>query len=229
MGLAETLLALGRKAESDEVVERARKAFGDVPPLVILTARRDLRKRDPGAAQARLAALLDGDDDFARAAWSFTAVAKLAEGDPEGALTAADRALSLDANEPVATFVVGMALQRKNDARAVAWLERARLLAPNDSVITDESRKCKVRPPPRRRPPRVVSCARHGDGTGVARRWELVLRTRAREKAQFRALSSRTKSAPRGRGRGRCALGRHSHRVRVRRGDRRPLAHTWRP
>ena len=73
---------------------------------------------------------------MARAAWSFTSVAHLATGDTKGALAAADRALALDANDAVATFIVAMALRRQRDPRADAWLARARTLAPNDSVIS---------------------------------------------------------------------------------------------
>lgn len=138
IGLAETLLRLGRDAESDEVVDRARRTFGDLPELVILVARSELRRGAYDRAEERLAPLTGGSDDVARAAWSFTASARLARGDGEGALAAAERTFALDRNDPVATWVVAMTLRRARDPRALRWLERAHALAPKDEVVTEE-------------------------------------------------------------------------------------------
>jgi Flp pilus assembly protein TadD len=137
-GLAETLLRLGREAESDAVVERARRTFGDLPALSILVARRLLRSGDLDGAEDILALLRSGDDDIARAARSWTAALLLARGDFSAALAEAAHTFELDRNDPVATFVAAMSLRRRGDPRALAWLERARRLAPRDSVVVDE-------------------------------------------------------------------------------------------
>ena len=147
-GLAETLLMLGRSQESDAVVERARRHFGDEPQLVVLLARKYLRQGELAQAEETLSSLTNRPDDVARAAWSFTAVARLARGDAVAALAAADRALDLDANDPVATYVVAMALRAEHDPRAPAWLARAELLAPGDSVIKDERSRTEGPPSP---------------------------------------------------------------------------------
>lgn len=138
LGLAESLMQLGRAGEGDRVVEQARERFGDLPELMLLSARRDLRHEDWDEAEAKLLRLAESGDDTARAAWGFTSVARLGRGDIEGALSAAERALALDRNDPVAVFVVAMALRESRDPRALAWLERAHLLSPTDPLIEEE-------------------------------------------------------------------------------------------
>jgi tetratricopeptide (TPR) repeat protein len=140
-GLAETLLRLGRDNEADTVVEQALADFGDTPELTVLAARRELRRGALEKAEQMLVPLTAGHDDRARAAWSWIGAARLARGDCTGAYEAEQRALELDRNDPVATYVVAMALSASRDRRAEVWLERAHLLAPEDPVLEEELRR----------------------------------------------------------------------------------------
>lgn len=138
IGLAESLIKLGRAHEAQDVVERARSRFGDLPELVLLLARQDLREGDYEAAEAKLLPLTELRDDNARAAWSFLAVGRLMRGQVDGALKAAERALRLDRHDAVATYVVGIVLRDQGDPRALEWLERAAVLAPKGDVLVEE-------------------------------------------------------------------------------------------
>jgi tetratricopeptide (TPR) repeat protein len=137
-GLAETLLQLGRDDESDAVVDRAVRDFGNRPELLLLDARRRLRRGDAVAAQAVLLPLTGAKDDNARAAWSWIAMARLSLGDHAGALEACESAFALDRDDALATYVVAMTLRATHDNRALTWLERAHLLSPHNAVLSDE-------------------------------------------------------------------------------------------
>lgn len=134
-GLVESLLQLGREEESDTALDRARGTFGDLPELLLLDARRLLRRGAFEEADERLLALTDREDDVARAAFSWLAASRLAAGDPTAALGAAEKAFHLDKNDAVSTYIVAMALTEANDPRATAWLERARALAPRNPLL----------------------------------------------------------------------------------------------
>ena len=140
-GLAETLLQLGRADDSDAVLDRARADFGEAPEIVLLEARRRLRRGAMAEAEAMLFSLTPGHDDTARAAWSWLAVTRLARADPEGALAAAEKALHFDRHDAVATFVVAMTLAEAKDPRARAWIERAHRLAPRAPILATELAK----------------------------------------------------------------------------------------
>jgi tetratricopeptide (TPR) repeat protein len=142
-GLAETLLQLGRDAESDAVVDQARDDFGDTPELALLFARRSIRRGAFEEAEAALLPLASARDDNARAAWSWIAAARLARSDLPGAFEAAEKAFTLDRDDPLATYVVAMALRAKKDRRAVAWLERAHLLSPQNEIVATELEKAR--------------------------------------------------------------------------------------
>jgi tetratricopeptide (TPR) repeat protein len=143
-GLAETLLQLHRFAESDAVVTTALAQFGAAPELVLLKARQKLRAGDDVAAEELFSQLTVGSDGVARAAWAWLGALRLARGDAGGALAAADKAFALDRDDALATYVVAMAMLRLRDARAAAWLERARLLSPNNPVIAAELERAKT-------------------------------------------------------------------------------------
>jgi tetratricopeptide (TPR) repeat protein len=134
-GIVETLLQLGREEESDALLDRARAVFGDVPDLLLLDARRLLRRGSLAEAEERLAALTVQGDDIARAAFSWLGAARLAAGDFGGALAAAEKTFLMDKNDAVATFVVALTLAEAKDPRATTWLERARALAPRNPVL----------------------------------------------------------------------------------------------
>jgi tetratricopeptide (TPR) repeat protein len=143
-GLAETLLMLGRTDESDAVVEKALKDFGQTPELVLLVGRRQSRHGELEQAEATFSNLTNTNDDNARAAWSWLAATRLTRGDIQGALDAAEKTFALDRNDPVATYVVAMALRASGDRRALAWLERAHLLSPHNGVLSAELEKARA-------------------------------------------------------------------------------------
>lgn len=131
VGLAETLIRLGRIAESEAVTERARARFAEHPALELLTARARLRRGDVEAAIQILVPVTGRGDDYAAAAFAWLATAELARGQPHHAVGAARRALALQPDEPVAVRVLADALARLGDPAAPAWAERAaRLVAP---------------------------------------------------------------------------------------------------
>jgi tetratricopeptide (TPR) repeat protein len=142
-GLAETLLQLGREAESDAVVDKAHDDFGDAPEILLLVARRSLRRGAFAEAEGVLLPLGAARDDNARAAWSWIATARLARSDWSGAFEAAEKTFALDRDDPVATFVVAMALRAQKDRRALAWLERAHVLSPHNDVLSSELEKAR--------------------------------------------------------------------------------------
>jgi len=143
-GLAETLLQLGRDDESYAVVDKAHQDFGDAPEIVLLLARRSIRRGDFADAEAMLLPLAKSKDDIGRAAWSWISAARLARADFTGAFEAAERAFALDRDDPVATYVVAMALRATKDRRALAWLERAHLLAPHNPVVSSELERART-------------------------------------------------------------------------------------
>jgi Flp pilus assembly protein TadD len=102
-GEAESLLQLDREAEAEAVVERAMQAIGDAPALVLVHARLRIAAGDPLGAEAALAPLVGGDDRTRQsAAWAWIAVARAGRGDTNGARQAANAALVIDRDEPVA-------------------------------------------------------------------------------------------------------------------------------
>jgi tetratricopeptide (TPR) repeat protein len=143
-GLAETLLQLDRQEESDAVVDKALHDLGQAPELGLLVARRKIRQGDSAAAETMLLALTGSSDDNARAAWSWVAMARLSRGDSTGALEACERTFALDRNDALATYVVAMALRSTGDGRALAWLERAHLLAPHNAVVEGELQRARL-------------------------------------------------------------------------------------
>jgi predicted Zn-dependent protease len=103
LGLAECLLRVGREADADDVIRRARHRFGDTAALRMLVARQLLHRAAYVEAEEVLAPLTgDADRPRAAAAWAWIGVARLARGDRAGAKTAASEALLLDAGESVA-------------------------------------------------------------------------------------------------------------------------------
>ncbi len=137
-GLVETLLQLGRVDESDVILNKALDDFGSIPELTLLLARRSIRRGALAEAETMLLPLTSANDDNARAAWSWIAAARLARADVNGALQASDQTFAFDRNDPVATYVVAMALRATKDRRALAWLERALLLAPHNALVKEE-------------------------------------------------------------------------------------------
>jgi tetratricopeptide (TPR) repeat protein len=126
-GLVECLWRLGREAEGDEVLSRAREGFGDVPDVQLLVGRQALRGGRLSDAEAAFAPLThDASASLRGAAWAWTAVARLAAGDATSAVACANQALLVDRDDPVAHYAMGMALLAQGDtARGHQYLARA--------------------------------------------------------------------------------------------------------
>jgi Flp pilus assembly protein TadD len=108
-GAAEALRQLGRSAEAESVVARARDLFGDVPALMLLVAREDVGRGDWAEAEAVLAPIVGGPDRArACSAWSWIAIARIGRGDAEGASEAARAALAIRRDDAVARYALGL-------------------------------------------------------------------------------------------------------------------------
>lgn len=103
IGLAECYLRLDREAQADDVIDRARKRFGDTSEITMLVGRQLLR-RDAFEEAETVLAPLTNDDDRSRAchAWAWIGVARLARGDRRGAKSAIDEALAIDDRNEIA-------------------------------------------------------------------------------------------------------------------------------
>jgi len=130
VGLAESLLHLGRHAEADDVVARGAKRFPKSSELVILSARSLLRRGEVAPAVELLTPVAGARDDLAVAALGWLATAELARGRPRHAVGAAERALKLDPQDPVSVYAMAAALTKLRDPSAQAWIDRAEQLAP---------------------------------------------------------------------------------------------------
>ncbi len=137
LGLSESLTRLGREAEADDVLVRARAKFGEAPDLLVLVARQLLRRGAAEEAEAVLAPLTGAlDEGRAAVAWSWIAVTRLGREDAEGAIAAAREALQRRRDEPVAVYATGAALLMKGDkAAAQTWLARAKELSPSNAAV----------------------------------------------------------------------------------------------
>jgi tetratricopeptide (TPR) repeat protein len=125
VGLAETLLRLGRTAEAEATTRAGRARAADSPELAVLAARALLRRGQIDRAVDLLLPLAYGRDDTAALALSWLATAELLRERPRFAVGAAERALSLDPQSPVATHAMARALEALGDPAALAWLRRA--------------------------------------------------------------------------------------------------------
>jgi tetratricopeptide (TPR) repeat protein len=114
VGLAESLLRLGRERDSERTTDRARKRLGDRPDLVLLVAREMLRRGAFAEAETALAPLTAAGDRSRRAsAWAWLSVARLGDGRTNLAEAAAEEALAADPSQAVARFTVDEIARRK--------------------------------------------------------------------------------------------------------------------
>jgi Flp pilus assembly protein TadD len=112
-GEAEALLQLGRDADAERVVARARERFGDAAPLMLLVGREHLARGEWAEAEAVLAPLVgEPDRGRASAAWGWIAVARVGRGDFGGAVEAARAAVQLDRDDPVAAYALRLVRRR---------------------------------------------------------------------------------------------------------------------
>jgi tetratricopeptide (TPR) repeat protein len=103
VGLAECFFRLDREGDAADVIARARAKFGDVPEVVLLVARLQLRGEAFAQAEETLAPLTDDADKSRRAtAWAWIGVSRSARGDTAGARVAAGEALAIDPTNPIA-------------------------------------------------------------------------------------------------------------------------------
>jgi tetratricopeptide (TPR) repeat protein len=129
VGLAETLIRLERVEEALAITREASGRFPFDPGLVLLAARAELRAGRVEASVQLLTPLATRHDDFAATALGWLATAELARGEPRRAVGAAQRALSLEPDEPVAVRALAGALFQLQDPSAAAWAERSRRLS----------------------------------------------------------------------------------------------------
>jgi tetratricopeptide (TPR) repeat protein len=126
VGLSESLVALRRFKEADEVLTQTRSAWPEEPAVLLLTARQQLRAEDFNAAEKTLLPLTGAPDrPRAASAWAWLAMTKLGKGEVDAAVEAAKHALAIDRDEAVATYAMGQALLARGDAGAQAWLDKA--------------------------------------------------------------------------------------------------------
>jgi predicted Zn-dependent protease len=126
VGLAETLLRLGRVDEAEALTRAAREHFPEAPELTVLAARSLLRQGKIDSAIELLSPLGYGRDEIAAEALAWLATAELLRERPRSAVGAAKRALELDPRSPVATYAMARALEALGDPSAFTWLRRAR-------------------------------------------------------------------------------------------------------
>lgn len=130
-GRVETLMLLGRDDEAAAGLRLASGVFTNDPGLQLLRGRLELRHGRIQAARAAWTPLSKRRDDFGVAALAWLAVVELAERNAEAAVRTANRALQLDDEHPLATYVTAIALDDLRDPHAEQWLERAERLNPN--------------------------------------------------------------------------------------------------
>ncbi len=119
-GLAETLIRLGRRREAERIVQSQASRFPESTGLQVLLARSELRSKQIARAVQRLNHIaLRGDGDAALA-YSWLAIAELAQGRPAHAVGAAKRALALDADSRVARHALAAALTELGAVHAPA-------------------------------------------------------------------------------------------------------------
>ena len=135
-GLAESLLRLGRDDEAAEVVAQGLIYLPGAPELLLLQARASLIAGEYAEAQHTLESLTEVPAPVAGAAWSWLGVAHLVQSRNPQAIRCAEHALALDRDDPLATYVLAMALADRGDLNAAGWLDRANALAPRNSVIS---------------------------------------------------------------------------------------------
>lgn len=134
-GLIETLSRLGRGSEADQVLERANARVGDAPALRLHRARRAMRRADWAQADALLETLLTEPAPLAGAAWAWLGLSQLMQGRAGEAVGSAQRAIALDREDALATYVMAMALSARRDPAAGPWLRKAMTLAPGVGAL----------------------------------------------------------------------------------------------
>jgi tetratricopeptide (TPR) repeat protein len=135
----DTAIALARELRREGDLDEARKILaehGDRPEVLLERASWAIEEGDSATATACLEAVTDlrsAPRSLRARAWSMTAVARDLEGDEQGALEAAFRALRLDQDSPYAfVSLAGLAERRGDYDAALEHLRRAWGMSPSD-------------------------------------------------------------------------------------------------
>lgn len=134
-GLAESLLALRRHEEALSVVEVGLQLFPDSPSLTIALARLSLHAGELSNAMALLRKVAGRNDDYGVQACAWLAVGHLTAAAPESAVGAAQKALAMAPDHPLASYVLAVSLDTLNAPEARRWLEQAIRLNPNNQEL----------------------------------------------------------------------------------------------
>lgn len=137
-GLIESMQRLGRQQEADDALDRAVVAAPDEPEVRLYAARRAMRCGQWAEADRGLEELAGAGGALARSAWGWLGVSKLMQGERDHARQCAERAMAIDRDDALATYVMAMAVAGQKDPGSAAWMERATRLAPGNSVVAWE-------------------------------------------------------------------------------------------
>lgn len=129
-GLAESLLALRRNEEALRVVEAALVVFPDDPSLIICLARLFLQNGQAERALKLLALASTHPDDHGAEALAWAAIAHLTRAELERTVGAAQQALGLVPDHPLASYALAVALDDLKAPEAEQWLKQAAKLNP---------------------------------------------------------------------------------------------------
>jgi tetratricopeptide (TPR) repeat protein len=134
-GLAESLLALQRHEEALSIVEAGLQSFPGSPGLTIALARLSLHAGELSNAMALLRKVAGRNDDYGAQACAWLAVGHLTASAPERAVGAAQKALAMAPDHPLASYVLAVSLDTLNAPEAKRWLEQAIRLNPNNQEL----------------------------------------------------------------------------------------------
>jgi tetratricopeptide (TPR) repeat protein len=144
-GVAESLIALQRFDEALAVVEAALARFPGDPSLCISLARLSLQAGDTPQALEILSPIARFEDDHGAEARAWSAVAFLTAGQTENAVGAAQSALRLIPNHPLASYALAIGLDTLAAPEAKKWLDQALRLNPNNREISERLVKVESR------------------------------------------------------------------------------------
>lgn len=130
-GLAESLLALQRNEEALRVVEAGLLTFPEDASLTICLARLFLQAGEHARALELLGPVAARQDDHGAEALAWSAIAHLTAEQLENAVGAAQSALGLVPDHPLASYALAVALDDLRAPEAAQWLKQAAKLNPH--------------------------------------------------------------------------------------------------
>jgi tetratricopeptide (TPR) repeat protein len=129
-GLLSSLLALDRTSEAEALLSAVLQRFGEAPGLRLLQGRCLLRRGEFVLARTWLKPLTQTAGPWTASAGAWLAITELALQKPAAAREAADAALRLEPDNPLASYALAIALDDEKSPVASAWLKRALALNP---------------------------------------------------------------------------------------------------